>query len=124
MIIDGMSNILNEFDFTDSIIVNLSTSDYSTKLSMTIDYYWDIQLGHSSTRLLVLEFDKCYKIETVFTDEILHNLDKSGYRNSFFTIVKIDKISETEVAFYNNFNSTYFLKVKFATVKIYEKSVV
>ncbi len=121
MFVNGITKILETFDFTDSIVESVVSVNDLTKLFVTIDYYWDIQFGRSKTRLMVLEFDKCSKIDTNFSGYLSNSFDDLSYKHSFFTIVKVDKISEHVVAFYNNFDGDYFLKVEFATVKIYEK---
>lgn len=45
MISNDIGEILNDYEFTDSIITNLKWEDNLLDLSITVDYYRDIQEG-------------------------------------------------------------------------------
>ncbi|WP_143415783.1 hypothetical protein [Geobacillus sp. E263] len=54
IIASNIEEIENAFDFTDSIITGVKWANHLTDLSISLDYYWDIQDGKSKTRELTL----------------------------------------------------------------------
>jgi hypothetical protein len=63
IIASNIEEIENAFDFTDSIITGVKWANHLTDLSISVDYYCDIQDGKSETRELTLVFKDCLKAE-------------------------------------------------------------
>lgn len=45
LICNNMNKILNEYEFTDSVITEMKWEDNLLDFSITVDYYWDIHEG-------------------------------------------------------------------------------
>lgn len=61
MLANNIKEILENYDFTDSIVTCIKWADNLIDLIITVDYYWDIQNGSDNTRLLNLVFKNCTK---------------------------------------------------------------
>jgi hypothetical protein len=62
MLSNNLNEILEKYDFTDSIIVNAKWADNLVDLIIKVDYYWNIQEGRNTARLLQIVFKNCLKV--------------------------------------------------------------
>ncbi|AEH46506.1 MULTISPECIES: hypothetical protein [Bacillota] len=91
IIASNIEEIENFFDFTDSIVTDVKWVNNLTDLSISLDYYWDIQDGKSETRELTLVFKDCLKVEFNMPNEFIQ-LSKEGINfDSWFTIVLFER---------------------------------
>lgn len=67
----NIHEVLNNFDFTDSIVTDISWENNLLDLTLVVDYYWDIQEGRSKTRQLMLKFVNCVKADFEIKKDIL-----------------------------------------------------
>lgn len=121
MILDNIRIILKEYDFTDSIIVDIFSEKYFTKIILLIDYYWDIQEGRTDSRILKLTFDDCTNVKYRVEKTIVEDIRKGINTFSFYTIVKVVCKSDKEISIYNGITDYPIFEVKFNTVGISEK---
>lgn len=54
MLANNLNEILEKYDFTDSIITSVKWSENKLDLIVSVDYYWDVQEGRDTTRILKL----------------------------------------------------------------------
>ncbi|GAA3400112.1 hypothetical protein ACFFNY_17205 [Paenibacillus hodogayensis] len=110
---EGLSAIFNEFDFTDSIISEIKWENNFFDLAITMDYYWDIQEGKETTRLLKLLFKDVMKADFQ-TNKMLANLPKSEiHPDSWYTIVRLSE--ETNNVFIKEENLLDFKSIQIFT---------
>lgn len=119
---NSFSMILDEFDFTDSIIVDIAEKNFLTELSLLIDYYWDIQEGKNETRILKLSFMGCTKIIYSISKDIVKEIELGHNVDSFFTIVRLERTSEKSIAIYNGISELPIIKIEFESVILSEKN--
>ncbi len=113
-----INQILNEYDFTDSIIYQIEVSDLLTKVVLKIDYYWDYHEGKENTRKFIFEFEDCSKIESNLSENALISM-KKGDRYSHFTTIDIRCIGENLVEFFNDYRAKPFLRIAAKKINIY-----
>lgn len=82
----NIHEVLNNFDFTDSIVTEIRWENRLLDLTLVVDYYWDIQEGCSETRQLKLKFANCVKAEFQMKAEVV-SLSEETNTDSIFTIV-------------------------------------
>lgn len=100
MMVDNLNDILEKFDFTDSIVTNVQWADNLVDLIIIVDYYWDIQEGRDTTRLLKLLFKECTFVNFQFSQSPpLDNNLVNTY--SDFTIVLFREKIDLEFSHYN-----------------------
>lgn len=58
MLANNLNNILEDFDFTDSIATEVKWSKHLVDLEVVVDYYWDIQDGRDETRFIEAYFQE------------------------------------------------------------------
>ncbi|MEW9702678.1 hypothetical protein [Paenibacillus sp. SI8] len=93
---EGLSDIFDEFDFTDSIISEIKWENNFFDLAITVDYYWDIQEGKETTRLLKLIFKDVIRADFQ-ANKMLANLPKSEiHPDSWYTIVRFAEGTNNE----------------------------
>ncbi|WP_374018149.1 hypothetical protein ABU162_29540 [Paenibacillus thiaminolyticus] len=92
----NLHEVLNNFDFTDSIVTDIKWENSLFDLTLVIDYYWDIQEGRSETRQLKLKFANCVKADFQMKAEVLPLSEETINADSIFTIVlfRVNKDSE------------------------------
>lgn len=99
MMVDNLNEILEKFDFTDSIVTNVQWADNLVDLIIIVDYYWDIQEGRDTTRLLRLLFKDCTFVNfQISKSPILENNLVNTY--SDFTIVLLREKKDIEISQY------------------------
>ncbi len=115
-----INKILNQYDFTDSIIYKIETFNFLSKIVLEIDYYWGFMENKRETNI-VLQFDRCNKIENRIPKNIIEMLEKGENIFSYYTVVKTEVENENRISFYNDFTEEAFLIIEFEEFKIYEK---
>ncbi|WP_438434231.1 hypothetical protein [Gorillibacterium sp. sgz500922] len=95
MLESGLHDILQNFDFTDSIVTEVKWADNLIDLIVNVDYYWDLQEGRDTTRVLKLVFKECIRADFQLNTE-LPLLSNKVNIDSLFTIVLIKELSEQE----------------------------
>ncbi|MCG3089819.1 hypothetical protein [Sporosarcina cyprini] len=88
----SFQDIIGNFDFTDSVVTEVRWSDNLMDLIVNVDYYWDIQDGHDTTRILKIIFEGCQKVDFQISGEIPLCLD-SVNKESLFTIVLFKELT-------------------------------
>ena len=88
----NLQDVLKNFDFTDSVVTEVKWADNLTDLIVVVDYYWDIQDGYDTTRLLKIIFKNCKKADFQFSKEHLLTLDEVN-KESLFTIVLFKELA-------------------------------
>jgi len=129
MLANGLDNILNNFDFTDSIVTEVRWADNLVDLVVVVDYYWDIQEGRDTTRLLKIVFKNCSKADFQIEAEPPLNPDVVN-RDSIFTIVlfrerlgnQIDLVGKKCVDIFTTSYSKPWLSVGCSDVMLEETS--
>lgn len=100
MLANSLDEILENFDFIDSIVTQVKWDINLLDLIITVDYYWDIQKGLDKTRLLDLIFKNCSKAD--FQVSELDSLLKGELNiESCFTIVLVKERQENEYSLYD-----------------------
>lgn len=69
IIANNYKEIKDHFDFTDSIITDIKWNN-PLDLSITIDYYWDVQENREENRTFVLHFTDCLAVEYKMWKEV------------------------------------------------------
>lgn len=118
---NNIETILKEFDFTDSIIIDIHAEKFLAKVSLLIDYYWDIQEGKNKTRILEMAFTGCTKLVNNITPNIVKDIELGNNVYSFFTIVSFEKKTNNCIAFYNGIGNDSIIEIEFEKVEIFEK---
>lgn len=118
MIKKSISDILNEFDFTDSIIIDIKTSDFLTDLILEIDYYWDLQEGKDETRIIMLKCLNCKSIIFRIPQIAIEAMNNGDNIDSYFTIVKLIQEDENTVAIFNGIGDEPLLRVEFESLEL------
>lgn len=95
MLATNLRDVLENFDFTDSIVTEVKWADNLTDLIVVIDYYWDMQEGHDTTRLLKIIFKNCIKADFQISTELPLNPDEVN-KESLFTVVLFKEVEESE----------------------------
>ncbi|ABN53000.1 hypothetical protein Cthe_1779 [Acetivibrio thermocellus ATCC 27405] len=86
MLANNLNEILEKYDFTDSIITSVKWSENKLDLIVSVDYYWDVQEGRDTTRILKLIFKNCIKANFHITNQLA--LDSNLVNtDSYFTII-------------------------------------
>ncbi len=117
---DKMNKIMDEYDFTDSIIYKIETFNFLSKILLEIDYYWGFVENKRETNIVV-EFNKCSKIVNNISRSTIGVLEKEENIFSYYTIVKMKLENENLISFYNDFTGDPFLIIEFGEMNIYEK---
>ncbi|WP_225229407.1 hypothetical protein [Paenibacillus gallinarum] len=89
----NLNDVLENYDFTDSIVTEVQWADNLIDLTVVVDYYWDIQDGHDTTRLLKIIFKNCIKADFQTSTELLLTPDEVN-KESLFTIVLFKELTE------------------------------
>jgi hypothetical protein len=89
----NLNDVLENFDFTDSIVTEVGWADNLIDLAVVVDYYWDIQDGHDTTRLLKIIFKNCIKADFQISAELPLTSDEVN-KESLFTIVLFKELAE------------------------------
>jgi len=97
MLANNLNEILEKFDFTDSIVTCVKWSDNMIDLIVLVDYYWDIQEGRDNTRVLKLIFKNCIKANFQISKELPLNNDVIN-TDSCFTIVLLKEKEASNLA--------------------------
>ncbi|MCK8058730.1 MULTISPECIES: hypothetical protein [unclassified Fusibacter] len=118
---NNLLKILSEYDFTDSIIVEISTSKLLTELVLEIDYYWDLQEGKNEARMLLLKFENCKRIESRIPVVAIESLKSRENVDSYFTIVKTLQEEESTLSIFNGIGNDPFLRIEFGSVELSEQ---
>lgn len=90
LICNNMNKILNEYEFTDSVITEMKWEDNLLDFSITVDYYWDIHEGKKTSRLLKIVFKDCVKAQFCLAEKVFavpREHIKPANIISWFTIV-------------------------------------
>ncbi|MBD7970095.1 hypothetical protein H9647_18700 [Paenibacillus sp. Sa2BVA9] len=93
MLATNLNDVLENYDFTDSIVTEVQWADNLIDLTVVVDYYWDIQDGHDTTRLLKIIFKNCIKADFQTSTELLLTPDEVN-KESLFTIVLFKELTE------------------------------
>ncbi|MGO4544170.1 hypothetical protein AB4Z29_05180 [Paenibacillus sp. 2TAB23] len=83
----NINDVLENFDFTDSIVTEIKWENQLLDLALVVDYYWDLQEGRSETRLLKLTFKNCAKADFQFKRDLLPLPNELVNPESCYTIV-------------------------------------
>ncbi|CAM3843236.1 hypothetical protein [Marinicrinis lubricantis] len=94
MLATNLHDVLEDFDFTDSIVTDVKWADNLIDLIVVVDYYWDIQDGHDTTRLLKIIFKNCKKADFQISTELPLSPDEVN-KESLFTIVLFKELAES-----------------------------
>lgn len=94
MLAINLHDVLENFDFTDSIVTEVKWADNLMDLIIVVDYYWDIQDGQDTTRLLKLIFKNCKKVEFQINAEPSLSPNEVN-KESLFTIVLVKELAES-----------------------------
>lgn len=94
MLAANLNDILENFDFTDSIVTDVMWSDNLIDLIVVVDYYWDIQDGRDTARLLKIIFQNCKRADFQINSELPLSSDKVN-KESLFTIVLFKELVES-----------------------------
>ncbi|MBA9087232.1 hypothetical protein FHR92_003714 [Fontibacillus solani] len=92
---NNVSDIFENFDFTDSIVTEVKWADNLLDLIVVVDYYWDIQDGRRDTRLLKLVFKNSVKVDFQINKELPLSSDEIN-KESLFTIVLFKENRESK----------------------------
>lgn len=92
---NNVNDIMEKFDFTDSIVTEVRWAENLLDLVVVVDYYWDIQDGRDETRLLKLIFKNCVKADFQISKEFPLSNDEIN-KESLFTIVLFKEKTESE----------------------------
>ncbi|QNU34173.1 hypothetical protein IC802_15190 [Geobacillus sp. 44C] len=95
IIASNIEEIENAFDFTDSIITGVKWANHLTDLSISVDYYWDIQDGKSETREMTLVFKDCLKAEFSIPSKFIQLSKDEINVDSWFTIVLFERVNNS-----------------------------
>jgi hypothetical protein len=90
----NLHDILENFDFTDSIVTEVKWADNLTDLIVVVDYYWDTQDGHDTTRLLKICFKNCKKADFQINTDLPLSPNEVN-KESLFTIVLFKELEES-----------------------------
>lgn len=88
----NLQDILENFDFTDSIVTEVKWSDNLIDLILVVDYYWDIQDGHDTTRILKIIFKSCKRADFQISTELPLSPEEVN-KESLFTIVLFKELA-------------------------------
>lgn len=86
MLATNLHDVLEHFDFTDSIVTEVRWADNLIDLIVVVDYYWDIQEGHDNTRMIKIIFEHCTKADFQISTDLPSSPDDVN-KESLFTIV-------------------------------------
>ncbi len=92
MLAENLHDVMENFDFTDSIVTDVKWADNLMDLVVIVDYYWDLQEGHDNTRLVKLIFKNCTKADFQISTELPLKPDVIN-KESLFTIVLLKELS-------------------------------
>ncbi|WP_433943158.1 hypothetical protein [Paenibacillus sp. SN-8-1] len=95
MLAFSLYDVLENFDFTDSIVTEVKWDENLIDLIVVVDYYWDIQDGRDTTRLLKIIFKKCIKADFQISTELPLTPDEVN-KESLFTIVLFKELVESK----------------------------
>jgi hypothetical protein len=93
----NINEVLDNFDFTDSIVTDIKWEKGLLDLALVVDYYWDIQEGRSETRQLKLNFANCVKADFQIKKDILPLSEEIINTDSCYTIVLFKVNEESEL---------------------------
>lgn len=94
----NIHEVLDNFDFTDSIVTEIKWENNLLDMSLVVDYYWDIQEGRSDTRQLKLKFSNCVKADFQMKRDILPLSEEMMMNtDSCYTIVLFKVNDESEL---------------------------
>lgn len=94
MLATNLHDVLENFDFTDSIVTEVKWADNLMDLILVVDYYWDIQDGQDTTRLLKFIFKNCIKTEFQIKTELPLSPNEVN-KESLFTIVLVKELEKS-----------------------------
>ncbi|WP_232242857.1 hypothetical protein [Paenibacillus sp. GSMTC-2017] len=106
MLANNLIEILEKFDFTDSIVTEVKWAENLLDLVVIVDYYWDIQDGREDTRLLKLVFKNCMKVDFQISKELPIAIDETN-KESLFTIILFKENTEYQY----NFDKKKYLEI-------------
>lgn len=86
MLATNLHDVLEHFDFTDSIVTEVRWADNLIDLIVMVDYYWDIQEGHDNTRMIKIIFEHCTKADFQISTDLPLSPDDVN-KESLLTIV-------------------------------------
>ncbi|RRJ67886.1 hypothetical protein EHV15_31800 [Paenibacillus oralis] len=121
IIANNIEEIEREFDFTDSIIIDVKWINNLTDLLIGIDYYWDIQDAKSQTRELALIFKDCLKADFCINNNLLLMPKEEINFDSWNTIVLFKRVPNNQGLHQININ-TFDYSIPWA--KIFCKEVI
>ncbi|WP_200879272.1 hypothetical protein [Paenibacillus tyrfis] len=92
---NNVNDIMESFDFTDSIVTEVRWEENLLDLVVVVDYYWDVQDGRDDTRLLKIIFKNCVKADFQIGKELPLSNNEIN-KESLFTIVLFKEKTESE----------------------------
>ncbi|MGE6228495.1 hypothetical protein [Paenibacillus chitinolyticus] len=93
----NIHEVLDNFDFTDSIVTDIRWENNLLDLALVVDYYWDIQEGLSKTRQLKLKFINCIKADFQIKKDILPLSEEIINTDSCYTNVLFKVNNENDL---------------------------
>lgn len=92
MLATNLHDVLENFDLIDSIVTEVKWADNLMDLIIVVDYYWDIQDGQDTTRLLKFVFKNCIKADFQINTELPLSPNEVN-KESLFTIVLVKELA-------------------------------
>lgn len=119
---NNIKNILNEFDFTDSIVTNVRLSDNLLDLELILNYYWDIQEGKEECRDLQITFKRYCNVKFHIDKELITNTgtEQQGQNYSWFTIVRFEEPEDKRINIYTTDYSIPWLSLDYGEIILEE----
>ena len=94
MLAKNLHDVLENFDFTDSIVTEVKWAENLIDLIVVVDYYWDIQNNCDTTRLLNIVFKNCSKVGYHISSALPLSPSEIN-KESLFTIVLFKELAES-----------------------------
>lgn len=120
MITNDIKKILNDFDFTDSIVSKIQWSDNLLDLELSLSYYWDLQEGKEECRDLKFTFKRCSNVSFNIDKELLNNAEHQENYYSWFTIIHFEEPKEKCINIYTTDYSLPWLSLQYNEVILEE----
>ncbi|WP_457786471.1 hypothetical protein [Geobacillus sp. Geo 8.1] len=108
IIANNYKEIKDHFDFTDSIITDIKWNN-PLDLSITIDYYWDVQENRGENRTFVLHFQDCVAVEYKMRKEVIGMSREDLHFDSLFTMIRFEHAAADSSGF-QHFHIYTFIK--------------
>ncbi|MCL6458435.1 MAG: hypothetical protein K6T85_10570 [Gorillibacterium sp.] len=99
LLAENLNDIVEKFDFTESIITDVKWENDLFDLSLTLDYWWEIDNDPSSSKgygskLLKLTFMDCIQVNFNQSRLLIELSKEEIHPPSWFTVVKFGKVTK------------------------------